>query len=75
MNNIITNNFKLHLSNQFIESFTESANTVYYLFVSNHLEYPIDDNTIPVPVDNIKTVRSDITSNMIFGKKISPTYH
>lgn len=72
MNNIITNNFKLHLSNQFIESFTESANTVYYLFVSNHLEYPIDDNTIPVPVDNIKTVRSDITSNMIFGKKISP---
>jgi len=71
MNNLITNSFKLHLSNQFLESFTESANTIYYLFVSNHLEYPIDDNTIPVPLDNTKTVRRDITSNMIFGKRIN----
>ena len=50
MKNIITKSFSNHLTNQFIESISEPANTVYYLVASRSIPFangdtvPFDDN-------------------------------
>ena len=67
---LVTKNLKNHLTSQLVESFTEPANNVYYLFVSKHTEFD-DDNNPPTPVDNVETLRSDLFKEMIFGKKIT----
>lgn len=37
---LVTKNHRLHIARQMIESVNEPANTAYYVFVGNHLDYP-----------------------------------
>jgi hypothetical protein len=71
MTKLLTNNYKLNLASQLLESISETANNIYYLFVSEHVAR--DANTVPTPVDKIQTVLNDAYRNMVFGKKIRPS--
>jgi len=73
MTNIVTKNFKSPLAQQFVESFTEQANNIYYLAVGKHVTYPAGDSNIPTPSDSVKDVQIDPYQEIIFGKKIQAT--
>lgn len=66
----ITDKFRLHSLNQFIESVDEEANTVYYVFTSKHTAYEDGDSTVPSPVDTVDS-ETQLYNDMIFGKRIS----
>lgn len=68
---IVTNKFRIHLAQQFVESFTETANNTYYLVASKHTPYSNGDATIPSPGDNNTELEVDIYDDGIFGKKIT----
>lgn len=65
----ITKNFRVHNAEQFVESFEEAANTIYYMFASRHLPWN-DDNNPPNPTDSMQDTFYNIYDNMVFGKKI-----
>lgn len=65
----ITNSFRLHSINQFIESITEESNTIYYAFAAKHTAYANGDSTIPDPLDS-EGYTTDVYRDMVFGKKI-----
>lgn len=55
---IITEKFRLHNAEQFLESFSEASSNNYYLFIGKSSSYTSgttggDDNTPPVPNDDI----------------------
>ena len=55
---IITEKFRLHNASQFEESFTESGNNVYYLFIGKSLPYTTgttggNDSAPPTPADSV----------------------
>ena len=69
---LITNYFRLHNVNQFKESISETANSVYYVFAARHVQYTGGDSTIPsLPntQENTLTVPFD---EMVFGKRVGP---
>ena len=54
---IITEKFRLHNAAQFEESFTESANNVYYLFIGKSTPFTSgttggSDSSPPTPLDS-----------------------
>ena len=55
---------------QFIESVSESSNSLYYVFTGETLPFT-DDNTPPAPTDSTFGVHNDVYDNLLFGKKIS----
>lgn len=67
---LITKESRLHNARQLIESISEPANTAYYAFIGNHLEYA-NTASIPQPNDSISETHIDVYRNMIFGKRIS----
>lgn len=67
---LITKVSRLHNAKQLIESVTEPANTAYYTFIGNHLEYA-NTSDIPQPNDTIYETHIDVYRNMIFGKRIT----
>lgn len=67
---LTTNNFKLHLNRQFVESITEAANNIYYVFLGHHEQWTNDDAP-PTPSDNVQTTQVDVYEKMIVGKKVS----
>lgn len=66
---LITNNLKLHLANQFIESITEAANNIYYVFVAKSTPFP--DSVVPQPTDNVRTTLYRAYKDMLYGKLIT----
>lgn len=76
MTTLLTKKFKEHLTEQFVESITETANNVYYLVASRHFAFDDDENP-PTPNNSSKEVQVDIYDEGIFGKKINSTdvYH
>ena len=70
MAKIITKNFKHHVVNQLTESITEPANTIYYMWIGNHIEYPSGDDNIPIPNDTVRETHHTPYEQGIFGKKI-----
>jgi hypothetical protein len=68
---LITKEYRLHSARQLIESITEPANTAYYAFVGNHMDYA-NASVIPQPNDSVSEVLIDVYKNMIYGKRISP---
>ena len=73
MTNLITKNFRTHLAEQFIESFTEAANNIYYLAVGKHTPYANNDQTITTPYDTTTDTVVSPYEQIIFGKKIAPS--
>jgi hypothetical protein len=69
MTTLVSNKFKQHLANQFIESIDEPANNIYYVLASKHTPYANDD-VIPTPSDTLAETTINIHQEAIFGKKI-----
>lgn len=67
---LVSKNHRLHSARQLIESINEPANTAYYVFFGNHLEYA-NTSEIPQPVDSVSETVIDVYRNMIYGKRIS----
>lgn len=73
MTKIITSKFRSHVADQFIESFSESANNIYYLAAGRHVTYPQGDEEIPSPEDSEFTTGIDAYDQIVFGKRVLPT--
>lgn len=67
---LVTNNFRLFSTSQFVESFTEAANTIYYVFVAKHTPYA-NVSVIPTPQDDERTTLFRLYKDMIYGKQVA----
>jgi hypothetical protein len=67
---LITKVSRLHNARQLIESITEPANSAYYVFIGNHLDYA-NTSAIPQPNDSVYETHIDVYRNMIYGKRIT----
>lgn len=70
MTKLVTDKFKTHMAAQFVESVSESSNSLYYVFTGETLPFT-DDNTPPAPTDSTFGVHNDVYDNLLFGKKIT----
>lgn len=68
---LITNYFRLHNVKQFVESISESANSVYYVFTAKSEEYEGGDNAgAPDILNTVETVFQKPFEQMVFGKRV-----
>jgi len=77
MTAIITEKFRLHQASQFVESFTESAASTYYLFIGKSMPFTSGttggtDNSPPTPADSVSGEFYSWDA-MLAAKKISST--
>lgn len=71
---IITSYFRLHNVKQFVESISETANSVYYVFVGKHQTYGSGDNAEPPALyDSVQDVYLNAYRDMVFGKRVTPS--
>lgn len=68
---LVTKNFKNFSATQFIESITEPANTIFYVFAGKHTPYTNGDSSVPNPNNSVQNLYIDPYREMVFGKKIS----
>lgn len=69
---LITQNFKTHAARQFVESFDESANTIYY--VTGHKSTPFtNDAAPPIPENTQNYTHYELYDDMLFGKHVTPS--
>lgn len=68
---LLTDYFNLHNANQFRESISETANSIYYVFAGRHTEYANGDDYIPNVNNYNDEVNIDPYKYMVFGKKVS----
>lgn len=69
--NRVYEKFKTHLADQFFESYTEPANTSYYIVLSKSSEWP-DDNNPPEPDSTQNFADHTFYDEMIGGKLVRP---
>lgn len=55
---------------QFVESVSESSNSLYYVFTARSLPFD-DDNTPPTPQNDVMNIHYNLFDEMIFGKKVN----
>lgn len=67
-----TEAFHVHMAQQFSESLSEEANTIYYVMASKCTPFP-DDRIPPEPTLGVYENQYEIYNEMIFGKNIKPT--
>ena len=70
MPNLVTNKFKIHNAEQFIESLSESSATNLYLLLAK-LDAWSDETDPPAPTDSIANSSFDYWRSMISAKKIT----
>ena len=70
MPNLVTNKFKIHNAEQFIESLSETSATYLYLFVGK-VEVWDDELNAPAPTDSVSNTSFDYWRSMIAAKKLS----
>lgn len=68
---LISNYFRLHNVNQFIESVSETANSVYYVFAARHTPYTTGDTNIPDLTNDVEDTLYNSYDEMVFGKRVS----
>ena len=68
---IITNKFRIHNAEQYIEAFSESAATNIYLFIGRPQSWA-DDTSPPTPADNNDTAFNSY-DDMVAMKRVSST--
>jgi hypothetical protein len=72
MGSIVTSKFRIHNAEQFVESFTEAANTVINLFIGRSLAFE-DDNDPPTPVNSTANIEFTPWRDMYALKRIQST--
>lgn len=68
MTKILPNNARLHAAEQIIESITEPANSVYYVFVADHTDH--SNSELQPLYDNHRMIGIEAYRNMIYGKRV-----
>jgi hypothetical protein len=68
---LITSKFKTHAAAQFLESFSEEANTIYYIGAHKSLPFT-DDNSPPDISNSTSSVHYDLYDDLLFGKQVTP---
>ena len=69
MPSIVTSKFRVHNAQQFVESFSETSNTVMYLFVGKNTAFP-DDNSPPTPINSTANIEFTPWRDMFGAKRI-----
>lgn len=69
---LITNNFKTHAAKQFVESFNETSNTIYYVGAHRSIQFT-NDNDPPAPNTNISATHYTLYDELLFGKHVTPS--
>jgi len=69
MASIVTSKFRVHNAQQFVEAFSETSNTVMYLFVGKNTAFP-DDNSPPTPVNSTANIEFTPWRDMYGAKRI-----
>lgn len=68
---LITNKFKTHAARQFLESFDEAANTIYY--VAGHRSTAFsNDSSPPDPQTSVYGTHYTLYDELVFGKHVTP---
>ena len=78
MSAIITEKFRQHNANQFHESFSEAAASVYYLFIGKATAWTSgtttgNDSSPPTPADSVGESEYYAWDSMLAAKKIAST--
>jgi len=69
MPSIVTSKFRVHNAQQFVESFSETSNTIMYLFVGKNTAFA-DDNSPPTPVNSTANIEFTPWRDMYGAKRI-----
>jgi hypothetical protein len=69
MPSLVTNKFRVHNAEQFVESFTETANSVIYLGIGQVTPFP-DDNNPPAPNNTVSVIEYAPWNEMYAAKRI-----
>ncbi len=69
LNHLITSFFRTHSAKQFVESITESANSIYYVTGGKHI--PWDDDGNPDEPTGSVSESIDVYNDMSYGKNIT----
>ena len=70
MASIVTSKFRVHNAQQFSEAFSETSNTIMYLFIGKNTSFP-DDNSPPTPVNSTANVEYTPWRDMYAAKRIT----
>jgi len=73
MGKLVTSNFNSHNAKQFVESFNETANSLYYVFLGKHTTFTetgFSDNTPPTQNNSPEATFYQPYRDMIYGKHI-----
>lgn len=69
---LLTDEFKLNVAKQFVESVSENANTIYY--IGAHRSVPFtNDIDVPAPQNTISETQHTLYDDLIFGKNVTPS--
>ena len=71
MTKLITTKFRTHAAAQFLESFSETSNTIYYLGAHRSIPFT-NDNVPPEPENTVQDSHYTLYDELVFGKHISP---
>lgn len=72
MSVIVSEKFHVHNARQFVESLSESANDVYYLFVGRPTPWPDSESSPPTPDDSVANTTFAFWNDMIAARRIKP---
>ena len=70
MASIVTSKFRVHNAEQFAEAFSETSNTIMYLFIGKNTTFP-DDNNPPTPVNSTANIEFTPWRDMYAAKRIT----
>lgn len=71
MSRLIVSNFRTHAAAQFLESVSETANSIYY--IGAHKSTPFTNDNLPQdPVNSIVATHYNLYDDLIFGKNVTP---
>jgi hypothetical protein len=70
MPSIVTSKFRVHNAEQFLEAFSETSNSIMYLFIGKPTAFP-DDNAPPTPVNSTANIEYTPWRDMYGAKRIT----
>jgi hypothetical protein len=70
MPSIVTSKFRVHNAEQFVEAFSETSNTIMYMFVGRNSAFP-NDNSPPTPVNSTANVEFTPWRDMFGAKRVT----
>ncbi len=70
MASLVTSKFRVHNAQQFAEAFSETSNTIMYLFIGKNTSFP-NDNIPPTPVNSTANVEFTPWRDMYAVKRIT----